>query len=200
MMRPAVPVLLIISGAPASGKTTLGRRLASDLHLPFFTKDDFKERLFDHLGWHDRERSSRLGIASYALLYYAVGACLAAGQSVAAESNFQSEVATSEFLRLRDHYPFLPIQVLCWAPEAVLRARFRARGGIRHPGHVDDQVSDDDLGSVLRGGRYEPLAIGGTVIEVETTHPEQVDYRTILEQVQSAVEARKPVWEGNFAP
>lgn len=190
-MRPAIPILLIISGAPASGKTTLGGRLASDLRLPFFTKDGFKERLFDHLGWHDREWSSRFGVVGYALLYYAIGACLAAGQSVAVESNFRSEVASSEFLRLRQQFPFLPIQVLCWAPEAVLRARFRERGGMRHPGHVDEQVSDDDLRSVLRGGRYEPLAIDGTLIEVETTHPEEIGYSAILAQIRSVMAAQQ---------
>ncbi len=198
-MHRDMPLLLIISGPPASGKTTLGRRLADDLHLPFFNKDGFKERLFEHLGWHDRARSRELGIASYALLYYAVEACLAAGQPVAAESNFAGSVATGEFLRLRERVPFEPIQVLCWAPEDVLRVRFRERGGTRHPGHVDQQVSDDDLGWILQADRYRPLTIGGTVIEVETTHPEEIRYGAILARVRSAPEMQTNAGADGFS-
>lgn len=181
------PLLLIVSGPPASGKTTLGRRLASDLNLPFFNKDGFKERLFDRLGCDDRERSRQFGLASYDLLYYAIEVCLTAGQSVAAESNLSGQIAAAEILQLRQSYTFEPVQVMCWAPERVLRDRFRQRDadGERHPGHVDRRVSDEDLASILQGGRYEPLGIGGEVIWVEMTHPEAVDYARILAQVQA---------------
>ena len=65
-------VLIIVSGPPASGKTTLSRRLAADLRLPLVQRDSFKEIMFDTLGWQDRAWSQRLGGASYELLYYAL--------------------------------------------------------------------------------------------------------------------------------
>ena len=42
---------MIITGAPARGKTTIGRQVAMALGLPYFSKDFFKEALFDSLGW-----------------------------------------------------------------------------------------------------------------------------------------------------
>jgi 2-phosphoglycerate kinase len=48
------PLLVIITGPPAAGKTTLGRQLAGALSLPFIHKDGIKEILFDVLGWRDR--------------------------------------------------------------------------------------------------------------------------------------------------
>jgi len=63
------PVALIITGAPASGKSTLGRQLAAALSLPYLSKDLFKETLFDSLGWQDRAWSQRLGGTSMALLF-----------------------------------------------------------------------------------------------------------------------------------
>ncbi|MFZ4462043.1 MAG: AAA family ATPase [Patescibacteria group bacterium] len=42
-------LLIIITGLPCTGKTTLGRKLAEELRLPFVSKDDFKELLFDDL-------------------------------------------------------------------------------------------------------------------------------------------------------
>jgi hypothetical protein len=61
------PLVLIVTGAPASGKTTLGRQLANALGLPYFSKDLFKESLFDSLGWQDRAWSQRVGGASTAV-------------------------------------------------------------------------------------------------------------------------------------
>ena len=41
---------VVISGLPGSGKTTLGRRLAPALNLPFIDKDDILDRLFESKG------------------------------------------------------------------------------------------------------------------------------------------------------
>ena len=43
------PLVLIISGPPCTGKTTLARRLATDLGLPLMCKDTIKEVLFERL-------------------------------------------------------------------------------------------------------------------------------------------------------
>jgi shikimate kinase len=39
--------LVVVSGLPGSGKTTLGRRLAQALNLPLIDKDDILDRLFE---------------------------------------------------------------------------------------------------------------------------------------------------------
>ena len=58
--------LMIILGSPASGKTTLARRLAAEFSVPCLCKDDIKEALFDVLGVADRAASKRLSDASFA--------------------------------------------------------------------------------------------------------------------------------------
>jgi len=63
------PLVLIVTGPPASGKTTIGRPLARALALTFLSKDLFKESLFDSLGGSDREWSRRIGLASTQLLF-----------------------------------------------------------------------------------------------------------------------------------
>ena len=80
--------MLIVTGPPASGKTTIGRPLARALALPFLSKDLFKESLFDSLGGSDREWSRRIGLASTQLLFRCAEALLEAGHSCALESNF----------------------------------------------------------------------------------------------------------------
>lgn len=72
-------LLILITGHPCTGKTTLGKRLAEELNLPFVSKDDFKELLFDTLGWKDREWSKKLGTASYTILYHVAESILKTG-------------------------------------------------------------------------------------------------------------------------
>jgi predicted kinase len=54
-------LLIVITGLPGTGKTTLGRKLAEELALPFISKDDIKELLFDGLGWEDRAKLKKWG-------------------------------------------------------------------------------------------------------------------------------------------
>ena len=63
-MTAAHPLIVLVNGAPASGKTTLSRRLAGDLGLPLLAKDAIKEVLYDTLGAPDRARSRELGGAT----------------------------------------------------------------------------------------------------------------------------------------
>lgn len=179
--QPPDPLLIIITGLPGTGKTTLGRRLAAELGLPFVYKDGIKEILFDQLGWSDRDWSRQLGIATYALLYHVVAIELAARRAFIVESNFHHDHASREFQALQARYGFRPFQILCKTEGAVLLDRYQARtaSGERHPGHVD-QVAVQEMGDQLATGRAAPLALDGPLWELDTTDPDQIDYAALL--------------------
>jgi catechol 2,3-dioxygenase-like lactoylglutathione lyase family enzyme/predicted kinase len=180
--------LLIVTGPPGTGKTTIGRRLAADLRVPYLSKDDLKEQLFDQLGWRDRAWSRRLGRACVALLWQLADHELAAGRSVLLECNFTPAHATEDVLALQARYALRPVQINCYADGAVLYERFKQReqSGTRHPGHVGLDALDDIAGTLLRG-HDEPLAIGGHTFEVDTTDFAQVDYPGLLAAVRAAM-------------
>ncbi len=55
--------IVIVSGAPGAGKTTLAPPLAAALGLPLFAKDTIKETLYDLLGYDEADRCRVSGVA-----------------------------------------------------------------------------------------------------------------------------------------
>jgi predicted kinase len=182
------PVLVIIAGPPASGKTTLGHRLASDFQLPFVHKDGLKALLFDILEPHQREPLYCLGLAGTHLLYYFAKALISAGHSGIVEACFDPTTATKEFEQLQQHHPFTPFQVQCYAQEHILLERFRARidTGTRHASHPDQHITER-FKDVLIQGRMEPLAIGGHLFALETTDFAKSDYAGLSQTLRQVL-------------
>ncbi len=184
MPEPA-PALVIVTGPPATGKTTLATHLAADLRLPLLTKDTIKEILFDTLGWSDRAWSRRLGGAAMELLYAGIEAQLRAGCACVAESNFRAVWAVPRFQALQARYGFRPIEINCRSDGPRLLARFQTRAAdpTRHPGHVEAADLADLTAELLRGS-YPDLALGGPVLTIDTTDFATVDYPAILNTVR----------------
>ena len=179
MKRPSV---LIITGAPAAGKTTLARGLAQELSLPLVSKDDIKETLFDTLGWSDDEAwAKQLGIASWNLLYQHAEHLLAAAISLITESNFEARFADERWLAMQERHSFQSIQLLCWANDRLMTERYLARiaDGSRHPGHVDRMHTQEYNPAVLRQ-QFTFLNLPGPQRAVDTGGLDADEYAALL--------------------
>jgi predicted kinase len=137
--------LTIILGCPASGKTTLARRLAAELSLPLLCKDDIKEALFDTLGLGDRTRSRRLSEASFAVLARIVRPQLALGLPCILEGNWRPE---HESLLAGAVGVHRTLQIFCIADPQEIFRRFSSRS--RHEGHLDASMSRSDVEQAAR--------------------------------------------------
>jgi len=184
-IRMVARLIVVVTGPPCAGKTTLAKRLAEQLELPLLTKDGVKELLFDSLGWKDREWSKQLSNATYAVMYHFAEMLLAARIAFILESNFRTEQATPRFLELQTSYPFNLLQVVCnTAPATLLaRYRFRAETSERHPGHVDQDYLYEFQTPPLDSDHYT-LGVGGKVIRFDTGENFQGNVEALVKEIQ----------------
>jgi predicted kinase len=172
--------LIIITGLPATGKTSLGKKLATELNLPFISKDEIKELLFESLGYTDLAWSKKIGSTSYDLLYYFAESLLKNNQSLIIETNFDPKFANQKIIDLKNKYNFEPMQIRCFTEGKILLERFtkRAQSSERHPGHFDAE-NLADWEKILLPGKIEALDIGGKLFDFDTTDLNNLDYQTL---------------------
>lgn len=178
-----VPKLILVNGLPASGKSTLSKRLSSDLSLPLFSKDDFKELIADTIGYTDHESTRMFGKASFAILFAVAMKCLEKGNSVIIEGNFTLGDETRAFLNYLEECEVETYEILCHADSQLLIERFRNRtqSSQRHPVHhtLSDKEQGEWITRTLSGSGKTELLTSKNVLEVDTSDPRSIDYTAI---------------------
>ncbi len=161
--------VLIISGPSGSGKSTLLAGLGQAYPWPVLSKDEFKERLFDALGWSDRAFSQKIGGASYDLLLMMAQKLMQTKTPYILESklsfNFESRLEP-----LIAAFGYQSLVVHLTADRRVLAHRFRQRSydGSRHPGHQDQENLLEFEKTLLTEDIFIPTKLGKVVV-VDTT-------------------------------
>jgi predicted kinase len=181
--------VIIVNGLPCSGKTTIANKLADHFKFPVVGKDTFKELLFDTLGWEDREWSKKLDVPSMELLYKFIEIEFNAEKTCIVDSPFDPIKDGEKFIKLKQKYSYIPIQILCFARGDVLIKRFkeRAEAGNRHPGHCD-QLTYEEHYPILIQERITPMNIDGVVHEIDTTDFSLVNYDLVYSKVLEVLE------------
>jgi predicted kinase len=164
-----VVAVVLVSGAPGAGKSTLAGPLSRALCLPLLSKDVIKEQLVDTLpaGDPDPVAWSRL-VGGVAMELLWVLARQPSGVVLEANVRPGSEVERQHLLRL--DRPIIEVHCVC--PPAVAAARFhrRAQTSARNPvAHPLTSLSPEMLAEF-----DGPMGLG-QVVSVDTTTPVDVD-------------------------
>ena len=165
--------MVLVSGAPGSGKTSLAAPLAAELGFALLGKDRIKETLHYALGAPEPDLawSRRLGGAAMELLW----ALAADAPAVVLEANFRPR---SAYERGRiSALSATPVEVNCACPPELAARRYAERAAASHPVHVTTSPSPDFLAEFDR-----PVGIGD-LITVDTTGP--VDVAAVADQVRA---------------
>jgi predicted kinase len=159
--------LIVVSGAPGTGKSTVAAALAADLRWPLLALDTVKEALADVLGLGGEDWSDRVGDAAAEVVFRLAEAF----PDAVAEGWWRGarrERAQREFAGA--------IEVFCRCdPEIAVRRMRDRHGGRRHPIHRDViNPSILDRAEAL-AATVIPLGLGASLIEVNTEQPASAD-------------------------
>lgn len=170
--------VVMVSGAPGAGKTTLALPLAEALALPLLSKDVIKERLADVLGQRAEPEvwTKALGSASMELIW----TLAALSPAVVLEANFRPKNPYER--RMLSGLGGQLVEVYCRCPPEEASRRYSARSviGNRHAIHTLR-----DLPPALLAEYDGPVGLG-RVIEVDTTAP--VDITALAASVRALLD------------
>lgn len=185
------PLLVIVSGAPGAGKSTIVRQLAPALGLPLIAKDDIKETLGDALPPRSAAESRALGTATVELMFHLAEQLLEAGVGLVLESNFYRGVQEEAVQPLLERA--IGVLIHCYVPPELALRRYedRFRRGERHPVHFEEDTirfaRDDGLQSWTRWFA-EPMQLSIPTLVLDTTQLPLKDVAPVLAFVDAARE------------
>jgi adenylate kinase family enzyme len=171
---------IIVTGIPASGKSTTAKMLAKLTNLTFLDKDEILETLFDTLRTGDAEWRSKLSREADRLLQER--ALSASGAVIVSWwchplSTRQSGTPIEWLSKLTGD----SIEIYCVCDPAVAATRFQQRR--RHEGHLDqNKVFTELVESFREQSQLGPLGIGH-LIKVKTDR--EVDEQNLITEISS---------------
>ena len=174
-------VSIVVSGIPASGKSTIGRELASHVGIPLVDKDDFLEAVFLErpvLSPDERRRASRRADELFmAGALESAPAVLVSHWRHPASLQKRSGTPTDWLVGLTEI-----VEVHCLCPPTLAATRFVERK--RHLSHGDPTVVTDTLiGAFTAQAELGPLGFSA-VVSVNTAVRSSVP--DLIERIRAA--------------
>ncbi|MDD5294607.1 MAG: AAA family ATPase [Patescibacteria group bacterium] len=181
-----VAKVIIISGPPCTGKTTLAKKVAKIFHLPIVSCDSIRELLYDELGCFDLVMFKKNRKASFILMYNIIELLLNCRQPQVVDSTFWSRENRKKIEGLQRKYRFRCLQVNLRALGQILWERYRKRvlSGCRNPGYLDYLRRKELKRKITKGFSISPKIRGRTIV-VDTTDFKKVDFNRLLKTIKN---------------
>ncbi|MFA5985788.1 MAG: AAA family ATPase [Parcubacteria group bacterium] len=176
--------LIIVSGLPGTGKTTLSKRISDQFVLPLVSMDAVKETMWDTMGHKfDFEFSDKIGRTAFELVFYYINEALSKGVSLVVEAHFSPKRNNERINKLKEMYDVNLLQIHCDCETEPLRKRFKERmkKDSYHKGHkhtIDLYGEERILHSL--GIKDKRLDINGVTYDLDTTNPEAINYEKLF--------------------
>src|SRR4051812_3184368 len=179
----SMPSLVVVSGPPGSGKTTLSRRLGDALYLPVVCRDAIKEGgSYSQSGATVSSDTADAG-RYFDLFYEIVDLHLARGVSVVAEAAFRADVAPAELAKRARSARLVVVR--CATADDVWLARFRSRAP--REGHRDHEfIARVEAGGGPSGEVYHVTLPGVPTVDVDTTDGYQPSVERVVDFIRNA--------------
>jgi predicted kinase len=180
MGESAQPSLIVVTGRPGSGKTSLAHALARAVRCPAICRDEIKEGFVNTTG-ESGSPGDEIGRRVYEAFFDTVKLLLSRRITLVAEAAFQHKNWAPKLEPLRE---IARIRiVLCDINPALARARHVERGLAdpdRERFHHDVAVQAAREGRELPIDSYDPPRLDVPVLTVETTDGYRPDFDAIV--------------------
>jgi predicted kinase len=163
------PTLIVVSGPPGSGKTTLAHSVAAAVGCPAICRDEIKEGMVHATPGYNPSPGDDLGLRTLTTFFDVLHMLLAAGVTVVAEAAFQDRLWRPGLEPLLD---LATVRILrCTVSAAVAEARIARRvEENRHRAAHDDRGL---LHAMEAGDRsassWVPISLAVPTLRVDTT-------------------------------
>lgn len=173
------PFVIVVTGRPGSGKTTLAHDLARRIHCPALCRDEFKEGYVHTAGGAHASLGPDINRRLYDIFFETVDFVVSKGVSVVIEAAFQHAVWLPKLTRLAETASVSLI--VCTIRPELARARCverMAADPTRDRFHGDGAAH---VGAGAAAATYEPPAMDLPTLTVDTTD----GYDPSLDQIVS---------------
>ncbi|MDD2646857.1 MAG: AAA family ATPase [Patescibacteria group bacterium] len=181
----SVSKVIIISGPPCTGKTTLAKKVASVFGLPIVSCDSIREILFDIFNCSNLVMFRKDREAGFAIMFNILKLLFTCNQNLIIDSTFWRREVRKELKKLQKQYKFKSLQINLKSSGIVLWDRYQERvaSGHRHKGYLDHLRQRELRAKIIKGFSIPPKLKGKT-IKVDTTDFTKVDYRGLIKKIK----------------
>lgn len=168
MAASSLPTLVVVSGPPGSGKTTLAHQIASALGCPAISRDEIKEGMVHATPGFVPAPGDELTMRTLPVFFGVLELLLAGGVTTVAEAAFQDHVWRPRLESVRSLARIRIVHCVVDADVAFARAVRRGRDDPLRRAHADAGPGDA-AEQHRRHHAFNRVSVAAPALEVDTT-------------------------------